>query len=574
MSESPVEVRDQGAIEYGGGLPGDNYITADYGIKSWLLTVDHKRIALLYLISITFFFFVGGAFAVLMRLELATPGGDLVQSETYNKLFTMHGLIMIFFFLVPSIPAVFGNFLLPIMIGAKDMAFPKLNLLSWYVYVVGGLFTLLVAVMGGVDTGWTFYTPYSSTYANSNVVMTAIGVFITGFSSILTGLNFVVTIHKMRAPGLRWFKLPLFVWAHYATALIMLLGTPVLAITILLVGLERLFQIGIFDPALGGDPVLFQHLFWFYSHPAVYIMILPAMGVISELVSCFSRKRVFGYGFIASSSLLIAVLGFFVWGHHMFVSGQSVYAGVVFSALTMLVAIPSAIKVFNWVATMYKGSIWLTTPMLYVMGFIGLFTIGGLTGVFLGTLGLDVHVHDTYFVVAHFHYIMVGGALMGFLGAVHFWWPKMFGRMYSEFLGKISAVVIFLGFNLTFFPQFILGYLGMPRRYHVYPEEFQVLNVLSSAGASILGFGYLMPMAYLVWSLKYGPRAGKNPWGAKGLEWTHVPSPPTTFNFDTTPVIVDDPYDYGVPEPESPSVPVAVAAVGAGAGASEGGDDA
>jgi cytochrome c oxidase subunit 1 len=548
-----VEPAEQGTrrhapIEYGRGLPGRDYLTAGYGIKSWLLSVDHKRIALLYLISITFFFFVGGAFAVVLRLELATPAGDLVQSETYNKLFTMHGLIMIFFFLLPSIPAVFGNFLLPMMIGAKDVAFPRLNLLSWYVFVVGGLFTLWAAIAGGVDTGWTFYTPYSSTYANSNVVLTAIGVFITGFSSILTGLNFVVTVHKLRARGMTWFRLPLFVWSHYATALVMLLGTPVLTVTILLLALERIFRIGIFDPALGGDPVLFQHLFWFYSHPAVYIMILPAMGVVSELVACFARKRVFGYGFIAGSSLAIAVLGFFVWGHHMFVSGQSVYAGLVFSALTMLVAIPSAIKVFNWTATMYRGSILLATPMVYVLGFIGLFTIGGLTGVFLGTLGIDVHVHDTYFVVAHFHYIMVGGALMGFLGAVHFWWPKMFGRMYSEFLGKISAAVVFIGFNLTFLPQFVLGYLGMPRRYHVYPEEFQVLNVLSSAGASILGFGYLLPMAYLVWSLKYGPRAEPNPWGATGLEWTRAPSPPPTFNFEQPITVVGDPYEYGAPE--------------------------
>ena len=531
--------------EYGLGVRGDNYITADYGIKSWLLTVDHKRIALLYLISITFFFFVGGAFAVLMRLELATAAGDLVEAETYNKLFTMHGLIMVFFFLIPSIPAVFGNFLLPIMIGAKDMAFPKLNLASWYIYTIGGLFTLWAVVAGGVDTGWTFYTPYSSTYANTHVIATALGVFITGFSSILTGLNFLVTVHKMRAPGLTWFRMPLFVWAHYATAIIMILGTPVIAVTILLVALERLFQFGIFDPAKGGDPVLFQHLFWFYSHPAVYIMILPSMGVISELVACFSRKRVFGYGFIACSSLAIAVLGFLVWGHHMFVSGQSVYAGIVFSVLSMLVAVPSAVKVFNWLATLYKGSIWLATPMFYVLGFIGLFTIGGLTGLFLATLAIDVQVHDTYFVVAHFHYIMVGGALMGFLGALHFWWPKMFGRMYSEVLGKISAVIIFIGFNLTFFPQFLLGYMGMPRRYHAYPEEWQVLNVLSSAGASILGFGYLLPMAYLIWSLKYGKRVTGNPWGAKGLEWEHTATPPTTHNFEEQPVVTTEAYDYG-----------------------------
>jgi len=540
MSTAAVEARDVFPTPT---ASHEHYLNVNYGVRSWLLTIDHKRIALLYLASITLFFFLGGFFAVVIRLELLTPVGDLVEAETYNKLFTMHGLIMIFFFLVPSIPAVLGNFLVPMMIGARDLAFPRLNLLSWYIYTIGGVFTLCAAVFGGVDTGWTFYTPYSTTYANSNVMLTAVGVFITGFSSILTGLNFIVTIHTMRAPGLTWFRLPLFIWAHYATSLIMILGTPVLAISILLVALERALHIGIFDPALGGDPVLFQHLFWFYSHPAVYIMILPAMGVISEVVACFSRKRIFGYSFVAFSSVTIAVLGFFVWGHHMFVSSQSVYAGLVFSILSFLVAIPSAIKVFNWTATLYKGSVSYQTPMLYAFGFIGLFTIGGLTGLFLASLGLDVHVHDTYFVVAHFHYIMVGGAIMGYLGGVHFWWPKMTGRMYPEGWARLGALVIFIGFNLTFFPQFLLGYLGMPRRYHAYPPEFQILNVMSSAGASILGVGYLIPMVYFLWSLRYGVVASANPWQATGLEW-QTPSPPPTENFESTPRVTEEAYDY------------------------------
>ncbi len=524
--------------------PAVHYLNHDYGIKSWLLTTDHKRIALLYLISITFFFLVGGLMAALFRLELATPQGDLVTAETYNKLFTMHGVVMVFFFLLPSVPAVLGNFLLPLMLGAKDVAFPRLNLLSWYIYMIGGSLTLVAAISGGIDTGWTFYTPYSSTYANTAVVTAAVAVFITGFSSILTGLNFLVTIHKLRAPGLTWSRLPLFVWAHYATSLVMLLGTPVLAITVVLVAVERGLGIGIFDPALGGDPVLFQHLFWFYSHPAVYIMILPTMGVMSELVACFCRKRIFGYAFVAGSSLAIAVLGFFVWGHHLFLSSQSVYAGMVFSFLSFLVAIPSAVKIFNWTATMFRGSISLKAPMLYVLGFIGLFSIGGLTGLFLASLAVDVHLHDTYFVVAHFHYIMVGGVLMGYLGGLHFWWPKMTGKMYNEFWARIAAILIFVGFNLTFMPQFILGQLGMPRRYYSYDAEWQVLNVMSSAGATVLGLGYLMPIFYLLWSLRYGKNAPRNPWGAKGLEWEVADSPPDHHNFHEIPVVTEEAYAY------------------------------
>ena len=523
-----------------------NYLNASYGIRSWLLTTDHKRIALLYLSSITLMFFVGGAFAVLMRLHLIQPQGALVEPDTYNKLFTLHGVIMIFFFLIPSIPATLGNFLVPMMVGARDLAFPRLNLLSWYIYAIGAIFTLYATISGGVDTGWTFYPPYSSTFSHTQVVPVALGVFITGFSSILTGLNFVVTIHKMRAPGLTWFRLPLFIWAIYATSIIMILGTPVVAITIFLLGLERLLHVGIFDPKIGGDPVLFQHLFWFYSHPAVYIMILPGLGVMSELVTCFSRKRIFGYSFVAFSSMAIAVISFLVWGHHMFVTGQSVYAGLIFSVLSFLVAIPSAVKVFNWTATLYKGSISYQAPMLYALGFIGLFTMGGLTGLFLASLATDVHLNGTYFIVAHFHYIMVGGAVMAYLGGIHFWWPKITGRMYPDGWARFAALVIFVGFNLTFFPQFIIGYLGMPRRYAVYPPEFQVLNVMSSAGASILGVGYLIPLIYLIWSMRYGPAAGPNPWQAKGLEW-ETPSPPPTENFEEIPVVTEEAYDYANP---------------------------
>lgn len=523
--------------------PRVHYLNTDYSIKSWLLTTDHKRIAWLYLMSITFFFSIGGVAATLMRLNLLEPQGLLVEPETYNKLFSIHGIIMVFFFLVPSIPAVLGNFLLPIMLGARDVAFPKLNLLSWYVFMTGGSLVTYALIAGGVDTGWTFYTPLSTLYLNTHVMAAAGGVFIAGFSSILTGLNFVVTIHKMRAPGLTWFRLPLFVWAMYAASIIFIIGTPVIAISLALIVLERIFHVGIFDPALGGDPVLFQHLFWFYSHPAVYVMILPSMGVISELITAFSKKRIFGYHFVAFSSVAIAAIGFLVWGHHMFVSGQSIYAGLVFSALSMAVAIPSAVKVFNWTATLYKGSISYEAPMLYALGFIGLFTIGGLTGLYLASTGLDQHLHDTYFVIAHFHYIMVGGAVMGYLGGIHYWWPKMTGRMYPDGWARVAAIIIFVGFNLTFFPQFILGYLGMPRRYAVYPPEFHTLNVISTAGASILGLGYVIPLIYLAWSARYGPIAGPNPWKATGLEWT-TSSPPPTHNFEETPVVTEEPYGY------------------------------
>jgi len=523
--------------------PRVDYLENGHTWQSWLLTRDHKRIALLYLFGVTFFFAVGGLFALMVRLELLTPLGDLFEAETYNKLFTMHGVAMVFFFLIPAVPAVLGNFLVPIMIGAKDLAFPRVNLLSWYVYMVGGLFTMGAVILGGVDTGWTFYTPYSTAASNTHVIMTGLGVFISGFSSILTGFNFIVTIHKMRAPGMTWFRLPLFIWAHYATALIMILGTPVVAIAIVLVALERTLHIGIFDPTLGGDPVLYQHLFWFYSHPAVYVMVLPAMGVISELIAAGARKEIFGYKFVAFSSLGIALIGFFVWGHHMYVSSQSIFAGLIFSVLTYLVAVPSAVKVFNWTATLYKGSISYDAPMIYAFGFLGLFLIGGLTGLFLGAMGLDVHVHDTYFVVAHFHYVMVGGTIMAYLGGLHYWWPKISGRLYPEGWARFAALVIFVGFNLTFFPQFLLGYMGMPRRYHMYPEEWQVLNVLSTAGASILGTGYLLPMIYFTWSWRKGPKATANPWGATGLEWT-IPSPPPTENFIETPIVTAPAYDY------------------------------
>ena len=521
----------------------DTYLNSSYGLKSWLLTQDHKRIALLYLIGVTFFFVVGGLLAFALRLELLTPDSDLMAMDTYNKVFTMHGIVMVFFVLIPAVPAILGNFLIPLMLGARDLAFPTINLLSWYCFVVGGLLLLYTVINGGVDTGWTFTTPLSTRFVNTNVVSAGLAAFVAGFSSIFTGLNFIVTIHRMRAPGLTWFRLPLFIWAHYAASIIMVLATPVVAIAIVLVALERVAGIGIFDPAIGGDPLLFQHLFWFYSHPAVYVMVLPSMGVISEIIACFSRKRVFGYTAVAFSSVAIALFGFFVWAHHMFIMGVSNYSALVFSLLTMLVAVPSAIKVFNWTFTMQKGSITFSAPMIYAFCFLGLFVIGGCTGVFLGSLGMDVHLTETYFIVAHFHFVMVGSVIMGYLGGLHFWWPKITGRMYSEPLAKTAAIIIFMGFFFTFGPQFILGYLGMPRRYAVYPPEWQVLNVMSTAGATVMGLGYLLTLLYLAWSL-YGPAtAVENPWRAFGLEW-QTSSPPPTENFLITPTVTHEAYDY------------------------------
>lgn len=524
-----------------------SYLTDGFTLRSWLLTTDHKRIAILYLGTITIFFFVGGGAAALIRYNLIVPEGMIGSAETYNRLFTLHGVVMVWFFLIPSIPVTLGNFLVPLMLGARDLAFPRLNLLSWYLFSVAGFVLLYALFVGGIDTGWTFYTPLTTLYSKGHVLASVVAIIIAGFSSIATGLNFIVSIHRLRAPGMTWYKMPVFLWSLYSASVILVLATPVLAMTLMLLGFERIFHVGIFDPSIGGDPLLFQHLFWFYSHPAVYVMILPGMGVVSEIIPAFSSKQLFGYKFVVWCSLAIAVIGFLVWGHHMFVAGTSLYSALVFSILSFMVAVPSAIKVFNWIGTMHKGYIRFDAPMLYAIGFIGLFTLGGLTGLFVAALGADVHLTQTYFVVAHFHYVMVGGMVSAYFAGLHFWWPKITGRMYPEMWGRVAALIIFVGFNLTFLPQFILGYLGMPRRYHSYPLEFQVLNVFSSAGATILSLGYLLPLAYLAWSLFYGERASANPWRATGLEWMTT-SPPITENFVTTPTVTDPPYNYPLRE--------------------------
>ncbi|RJQ20589.1 MAG: cytochrome c oxidase subunit I [Nitrospiraceae bacterium] len=514
------------------------------GVLSWILSTDHKRIGLLYLTSIFGFFFVAVIFGVLMRLELIAPGRTIMSAQTYNAVFTLHGVIMIFLFIIPGIPASLGNFILPLQIGAKDVAFPRINLMSWWFYISGGTAVLvsLFTGSGPPDTGWTFYVPYSIR-TGTNVTLAVFGVFLLGVSSTLTGLNFVTTVHRLRAPGMKWFRMPLFIWSLYATGWVQILATPVLAITLLLLIAERLFGFGFFDPSKGGDPLLFEHLFWIYSHPAVYIMILPAMGAVTEIIPVFARRTIFGYKAIAFSSLAIAAAGYLVWGHHMFTSGMSDISKAVFSFLTFIVAIPSGIKVFNWVASLYKGSIELRSPLLYTVSFIFLFSIGGLTGLVNGALATNIYVHGTYFIVAHFHYTMFGGTAFAFFAALHYWFPKITGRMYREAPAKNALLVLFTGFNILYFPMFILGIEGMPRRYYDYLPQFHRDHLISTIGSWILVAGLIMMFYNLIRSVFKGDTAGDNPWGGSTLEWT-TSSPPPHENFKEVPVVTGGPYKF------------------------------
>ncbi len=524
-----------------------DYLRAERGIRSWLLTRDHKRIAIMFFVATTLAMMLGGTFALLLRTKLLMPGPGFIEPLTYNRFFTLHGVVMVFMFMIPAIPAVFGNFLLPIMLGAKDLAFPRLNLASLYVYALGVALTLWGMIHGGADTGWTFYAPYATT-SPTDVAPIALGVFVLGVSSIMTGLNFIATTHMLRAKGVRWYGMPIFVWTLYATSIIQVIATPVLGLSVILVALDHALRMGLFDPALGGDPVLFEHLFWFYSHPAVYIMILPGMGIVAEIIPTFARKNQLSYKALAYSSLGIAFVGFLTWGHHLFVAGISQLDAALFGVMSMFVAIFSAIKVFTWIGTLYRGKILVTAPLLYVFAFIYLFAFGGMTGIAVATTSLDVHWHDTYFVVAHFHFIMIGGTLTAFLGGIHYWFPKLFGRMYPEKPAIVGAVGVFVGFNLTFVPQFLLGNAGMPRRYYSYPAQFQALNIVSTIGAYLLGAALLFTLGYLVRALLCGERAPANPWGSRGFEWrTASPPPPENFAAPLDPAV--GPYDYDVELP-------------------------
>jgi cytochrome c oxidase subunit 1 len=526
-----------------------SYLAVESGIWSWLNTRDHKRIGVMFLVTVLFMFLLGGTFALALRTELLTPNRTIMDPMTYDRMFTLHGVTMIWLFLVPSIPTTFGNFILPLQLGARDLAFPKLNLMSFYTFALGALVTFGGMIAGGTDTGWTFYAPYAD-MTPTDVVPVIVGIFILGLSSIFSGINFIATTHLMRARGLKWGNMPLFVWTIYGTSLIMVLATPVLGMALALVGLDHGLGLGIFDPAVGGDPVLFQHIFWFYSHPAVYIMILPGMGVISEVVPTFAHRRPSSYGAIALSTLGISLVGFLTWGHHMFVSGMSTFDAGVFGLMSMFVAIFSAIKVFTWTGTLYRGHIQISTPLIYFFGFLFLFVFGGMTGVALATQSLDVHWTDTYFVVAHFHFIMVGGSVTAFLAAMHYWFPKMFGRLYNERVGMLAAAAVFFGFVLTFFPQFLLGNMGMPRRYYAYPPRFQFLHVLSTGGAYLLAGALMLALANLLVALRWGRKAPRNPWHSRSFEWL-TPSPPPKHNFAATPLLDFSPYDYTMTEEEA-----------------------
>ncbi|UQA54577.1 cytochrome c oxidase subunit I [Polyangium aurulentum] len=546
MSEATIDADLPAVDPRGAGAEEPDYLRAETSVRSWLLTKDHKRIAIMFYASVIVFLMLGGLFALILRTELLTPEKTIIDANTYNQMFTLHGVTMVWLFMIPAIPGAFGNFVLPLMLGAKDLAFPRINLASYYVYALSAIIMLTAMLAGGADTGWTFYVPYSSTSPTA-VSWMGVGIFVNGVSSIMTALNFIVTTHTLRAKGLSWHRMPLFIWSIYGTSVIILFATPVLGMSLTLVALDHSFGLGIFDPRYGGDPVLFQHLFWFYSHPAVYIMMLPAFGVISEVVCSFSHNPPASYRAIAYSSLGIAFVGFFTWGHHMFVAGMSEFDAGIFGALSMFVAIFSAIKVFTWVATLRGGSISFATPMLYFLWFLFLFVFGGMTGVAVATQSLDVHWHDTYFVVAHFHFIMVGGTLTSFLAAAHYWFPKMFGKLYDERVGLLTSVAVFIGFVFTFLPQFLLGNAGMPRRYYSYPEQYQWLNVLSTGGAWLLGAGLLLTLANLVIALKWGRQAGPNPWGSRSFEWITA-SPPSKHNFESTPLVERSAYEYDLPE--------------------------
>ncbi len=533
-------------------IPLDSTIVVDKIVrnKAWkwyeyfTFNTDHKVIGIQYLVTAFVFYLIGGLMAVAIRVELATPDSDFLDPSLYNAFMTNHGTIMIFLWVVPSAIGGFGNFLVPLLIGARDMAFPRLNAIAFWLNPPAGALILASFLFGGAQSGWTAYPPLSEITATTAQSMWILAIALVGTSSILGSVNFLVTILKMKVPSMKWTQLPLFCWAMVATSLLALLATPVLTIGLVLLLFDINFGTSFYKPDAGGNVVLYQHLFWFYSHPAVYLMILPVFGIMSEVIPVHARKPIFGYQAIAYSSLTICIVGLFVWVHHMFTSGTPGWMRLFFTVSTLFVAVPTGVKIFSWVATLWGGKIRFTSAMLFALGLLSMFVFGGISGVTLGTAPFDIHVHDTYYVVGHFHYVLFGGSVFGIYAGIYHWFPKMTGRMMNETLGKIHFILTFIGTHLTFLPMHQLGLQGMPRRVAMYDPQFTSINQLCTIGAFVLGISVIPFAINIIWSWMRGTPAGDNPWNALTLEW-RTSSPPLIENWEVSPVVTYGPYDYG-----------------------------
>jgi cytochrome c oxidase subunit I len=506
-----------------------HYLNERFSLGSWLATRDHKRVAWLYLVTVSLFFLAGLASMSVLRLESLTPRGDLVEPGTYARLFTLHGTVMVWLFLVPALPGVLGNFLVPLMIGARSVAFPRLNLAGWYLYLAGGLLLFGLLTSQGLTGGWVLYS--SNTLFQGYSLGPIAALLLLRASAFLLALNLIVTIHRMRTAQMSWAEMPIFVWGVYLMSLVQVLTLPVLATGTMLVVAEKIAGLGLLTPALGGDSLWAQHFVWFFSHAVVYSLILPAIGIITEIISTFSRTILTTRKHVICSLIAITFLGTLIWGHHLLVSTQTPVLSLFFSALSFLIVVPFLVVFWTWLSSLYGGSISYAAPMLYALAFIGVLVIGGVSGLILSTLALAPHLDNTYFVVAHFHYLVAGALLLAYLGGIHYWWPKITGRLFPNGWGAFAALLTFVGVNLTFLPLYLIGYMGLPRRHYSYPAEFQTLQVLVSAGATLLVLGYLLPAVYLFWSLFHGRRASADPWGGMTLEW-RTSSPPPSKNFE------------------------------------------